>query len=115
MAQRGPESTVGDDVIHGRRGDFRGVGERRYLGGRNPRPARRGIFIDTESRRGFTTGEFWLTIVGVVALVVMAYDSGLLGVRFGVGMATVVLLGYVVSRGLAKAGSAGVRQRDRED
>jgi len=100
-------------------GDYRGVGERRFRdearGRTGPPPGRRGIFIDTEARRGFTTTEFWLTIVGVVALVVMAYNSDLLGVRWGMGMATAVLLGYILSRGLAKAGSDEVVQRNRDD
>jgi hypothetical protein len=100
-------------------GDYRGVGERRYRGQSNVRPGtpygRRGIFIDTESRRGFTTTEFWLTIIGVAALVIMAYNSDLLGVRWGMAMATAVLFGYIVSRGIAKAGSDEVVQRDRDD
>ena len=50
-----------------------------------------------------------------VALVIMAYNSDLLGVRWGVGMATAVLLGYIVSRGIAKAGSDEVVQRDHDD
>src|SRR4051794_9389143 len=98
-------------------GDFRGQGQRGYREGRRsgPPPGRRGIFIDTEARRGFTTTEFWLTILGVIALVVMAYNSDLLGVRWGMGMATAVLLGYILSRGIAKAGSDETVQRDRDD
>lgn len=115
MAYPGPGSTTGDEVPRQRHGDFRGVGERRYSGGRNPRPARRGIFIDTEARRGLTTTEFWLTVLGVAALVILAYNSDLLGVRFGVAMATAVLLGYVLSRGFAKAGSGAVKRRDDDD
>jgi hypothetical protein len=112
MAYTGSESTVGNDVPRRTEGDYRGVGERRYSGGQIARPARRGIFIDTEARRGFTTTEFWLTIVGVAALVIMAYNSDLLGVRYGMAMATAVLLGYVLSRGFAKAGSDEVTRRD---
>ena len=100
-------------------GEYRGVGERRYSGGSpvrgGPPAGRRGIFIDTEARRGFTTTEFWLTILGVAALVIMAYNSDLLGVRWGMGMATAVLLGYIVSRGIAKAGSDEVVHRDRDE
>jgi hypothetical protein len=96
----------------------RGEAQRRYnqsRGRSGPPPGRRGIFIDTEARRGFTTTEFWLTIVGVIALVIMAYNSDLLGVRWGVGMATAVLLGYILSRGFAKAGSDEVVRRERDD
>jgi len=80
-----------------------------------PPQGRRGIFIDTEARHGFTTTEFWLTIVGVIALGIMAYNSDLLGVRWGMGMATAVLVAYVISRGIAKAGSSEVVQRERNN
>ena len=117
MANMGPET--GQATEHRSEGDYRGVGERRYSGGSSvrygPPPGRRGIFIDTEARRGFTTTEFWLTIIGVAGLVVMAYNSDLLGVRYGMAMATAVLFGYILSRGIAKAGSDEVVQRDRDD
>jgi hypothetical protein len=100
-------------------GDYRGQGQRGYRDEparrSGPPPGRRGIFIDTEARRGFTTTEFWLTILGVAALVIMAYNSDELGVRWGMGMATAVLLGYIVSRGIAKAGSDEVVRRDQDD
>jgi hypothetical protein len=130
MATTEPNSGLRPDTYRGE-GDRRNEGERRYEGerrsegegrygmssrGRSPAPAgRRGIFIDTESRRGFTTTEFWLTIIGVVGLVIMAYNSDLLGVRWGMGMATAVLLGYILSRGIAKAGSDEVVRRDPDD
>ena len=104
----------------GLRGDatYRGEAER-YRGAARPRtgppPGRRGIFIDTEARRGFTTTEFWLTIIGVIALVIMAYNSDKLGVRWGMGMATAVLLAYVLSRGFAKAGSDEAVKRNNDD
>jgi hypothetical protein len=74
---------------------------------RNARP-RRGIFISTEARPGFITSEFWLTLLGVIGLVILAYGSDALGVRYGMGMATALLLGYVISRGIAKAGSSDI-------
>jgi hypothetical protein len=120
MANLGPDTGQHTEPVYRNEGEYRGVGERRYSEqspARRPgsRPARRGIFIDTEARRGFTTTEFWLTLVGVVALVIMAYNSDLLGVRYGMGMATVILFGYILSRGIAKAGSDETVQRDRED
>ena len=51
----------------------------------------------------------------MAALVIMAYNSDKLGVRWGMGMATAVLLGYILSRGFAKAGSDEVKQRDADD
>lgn len=97
---------------------YRGEGVTRspeYRPRSGPPQGRRGIFIDTEARHGFTTTEFWLTVLGVIALVIMAYNSDLLGVRWGVGMATALLVAYVLSRGIAKAGSSETVQRDRDD
>lgn len=117
MASTEPNTGLGPEAYRGEV-DRRGEGDARYGMSRGrpaPSAGRRGIFIDTESRRGFTTTEFWLTIVGVAALVIMAYNSDLLGVRWGMGMATAVLLGYILSRGIAKAGSDEVVRRDPDD
>ena len=79
------------------------------------RPQReRGFFISTEARHGFLTTEFWLTLMGVAALVVLAFAVDELGDRFGVACATAVLVAYVLSRGIAKAGSSETR-RTRDD
>ena len=74
-----------------------------YSGGSMRRE--RGIFISTEARPGFITTEFWLTLLGFAAFAILAYASDALGVRYGLGFAAAVLVAYVVSRGLAKAGS----------
>jgi hypothetical protein len=74
----------------------------------------RGIFISTEARPGFITSEFWMTLLGVIALAILAYASDALGVRWGMGMAVAILVAYVVSRGIAKAGSSDeIRAPDR--
>lgn len=76
----------------------------------------RGIFISTEARPGFITSEFWLTLIGFVALAILAYSSDALGVRWGMGMAVAILVAYIVNRGIAKAGSSdviGTSDRDR--
>ena len=81
---------------------------------RNQRQGR-GIFISTEARPGFITTEFWFTLLGFAAMVILAYSSDALGVRWGMGMATAILVAYIVSRGIAKAGSSdiiGTRERD---
>jgi hypothetical protein len=75
----------------------------------------RGIFISTEARPGFITSEFWFTILGFVAMMILAYASDALGVRWGVGFGTAILVAYIVSRGIAKAGSSdiiGTQDRD---
>ena len=121
MASTGPQTGLGNEGAYRNEGEYPNGGEaqRRYGDQQRrrsgPPPGRRGIFIDTEARRGFTTTEFWLTIVGVIALVIMAYNSDQLGVRYGMAMATAVLLGYILSRGFAKAGSDEVQRRDSDD
>jgi hypothetical protein len=92
------------EVQGGYRGDYAGRGVDGRSGNRGSHQ-RRGIFISTEARPGFITSEFWLTILGVAAMIILAYSSDALGVRYGMGMATVILLGYILSRGIAKAGS----------
>jgi hypothetical protein len=75
----------------------------------------RGIFISTEARPGFITSEFWFTVLGFAAMMILAYASDALGVRWGVGFATAILVAYSLSRGIAKAGSSdiiGTRDRD---
>jgi hypothetical protein len=74
------------------------------------RPQRqgRGIFISTEARPGFITSEFWLTVFGAIALAVLAYASNALGVRWGMGMAVAIIVAYILSRGIAKAGSSDI-------
>ena len=75
----------------------------------------RGIFISTEARPGFITSEFWFALLGFAAMMILAYSSDALGVRWGVGFATAILVAYIVSRGIAKAGSSdviGTRDRD---
>jgi len=71
----------------------------------------RGIFISTEARPGILTSEFWLTLVGVAALIILAFAVDELGDRFGVACATAVLVGYILSRGIAKAGSSDTKRR----
>ncbi len=80
-----------------------------------PRRRERGIFISTEARPGFITTEFWLTLAGVAALIILAFAVDEVGDRFGLGCATAVLVAYVLSRGIAKAGSSEVMRRDYDD
>jgi len=75
----------------------------------------RGIFIGTEARPGFVTTEFWITLIGVIASGILAYASDALGVRWGMGFATAVLVAYVESRGLARAGSSDILKTGSRD
>ena len=88
MTTSGTETSYRNDDPYRGRGDA-GYGRQRQ---------ERGFFISTEARPGFITSEFWLTVIGVIALGILAYASDALGVRWGMGFATAVLLGYVLSR-----------------
>ena len=60
-----------------------------------------------ETKPSFMTTEFWAMLVGVAALVVtynVAEDGSLNLFRTSL-LATILAVGYIVSRGLAKAGS----------
>jgi hypothetical protein len=86
-------------------------GMRRQASARQPR----GFFISTEARPAIVTSEFWLTLIGAVALGIFAYASDALGVRWGMGFATAVLVAFILSRGIAKAGSSDVGRRTLDD
>jgi hypothetical protein len=69
----------------------------------------------TEARRSTSTSELYIYIIGVVAVLIFAYMSGgdSLSREDGWWFATVMSVGYFVSRGLAKAGSSEPRLRRR--
>jgi hypothetical protein len=67
----------------------------------------------TETRRSFMTSEFWLTLAMAVTLVVVGYanDDGL-GATLAWALAAGVVGLYILSRGIAKAGSSDPQVRD---
>ena len=68
-----------------------------------------------ETKPSFMTTEFWAMLVGVVALVVtynVAEDGSLNLFRTSL-LATILAVGYIVSRGFAKSGSTDVTHNDR--
>jgi hypothetical protein len=73
------------------------------------------FYETTEARRSTSTSELYIYIVAVVAMLIFAYESG--GDSFsheeGWWFATVMTVGYLVSRGLAKLGSSEPRMRRR--
>jgi hypothetical protein len=71
-------------------------------GGSRPRGAMAGM---TEARPGIITSEFWLTLIAAAAAIAFGYISDGLGVGNGWGLGAGIVAAYVVSRGLAKAGS----------
>jgi hypothetical protein len=74
------------------------------------------ILTTTETRRAFMTSEFWLTIVAAVVMIVVGYadDNGLGANRAWALTAGVIGL-YILSRGIAKAGSSDTEVRDLDD
>ena len=61
---------------------------------------------DTEARPGVITTEFWLTIVAAVAVIAISYIDDNFTVDLGWKLGIGVIAAYVISRGIAKAGSS---------
>jgi hypothetical protein len=77
---------------------------------------RRKALFATETRRSFTTSEFWLTIVASVVMIVVGYaDDNGLGVNRAWALTAGVIGLYILSRGIAKAGSSDPQVRDLDD
>ena len=68
---------------------------------------RRGIFVagETEARPGVMTTEFWLTILSAMTVVIAAYISDSFETDIGWSLFAGIIAAYLISRGLAKAGS----------
>ncbi len=77
------------------------------------RTARREVRNDTETRRAFKTTEFFLMLATIAAVIVAGYasDDSLDVARIWT-LVTVLAAAYMISRGLAKAGS--YEREDRE-
>lgn len=81
--------------------------------GRRARPVRE----LRETKPSFKTTEYWAMVLGIAAIVVIylgAADTSLNLWRATL-LGTAVGIGYIVSRGIAKAGSHADRSRDRDD
>jgi hypothetical protein len=67
----------------------------------------------TETRRSFITSEFWLTLVAAVAVIIAGYwDEANLEVGLAWSLGIGLVAAYVLSRGVAKAGSRDPEVRD---
>ena len=71
---------------------------------RNGRPSI--VAGDTEARPGFMTTEFWLTMLVAIAVVVISYVDDSYSVDLGWKLGVGLVAAYVISRGIAKAGSS---------
>lgn len=75
--------------------------------------------VFTETKSALKTTEFWVFVVVTLGIIIAAasIDEGADGQRFGAAQAAsyiaIVALGYMISRGLAKAGTRG-RERDND-
>jgi hypothetical protein len=71
------------------------------------RGGRRGVFLvgETEARPGILTSEFLLTVVAAVAVLLAGYFSDAFAVHMAWPLFAGIVAAYVLSRGIAKAGS----------
>ena len=70
----------------------------------------------TETRRSFITSEFWLALGMAALLVIVGYaDDDGLGITRAWELAAGVIGLYILSRGIAKAGSRDPQIRDLDD
>jgi hypothetical protein len=71
------------------------------------------VYERSEARRSTTTSELWIYLVVTVALLFFAYQDGgdSLSREEGWRYAAAITVGYLLSRGLAKAGSSEPRVR----
>ena len=60
----------------------------------------------TEARPGLMTTEFWLTLLAAAAVVAVSYVDDSLAVDHGWSLGIGLVAAYVISRGIAKAGSS---------
>lgn len=59
----------------------------------------------TETRRSFVTTELWVTLVAAAAIMISAYTDEAFDISQGWTLVAAIVIGYVLSRGFAKAGS----------
>jgi hypothetical protein len=73
------------------------------------------MIAPTETRRSFMTTEFWLTLLAAAAVVIAGYvEDAALSAERAWTLATAIVVAYIVSRGIAKAGSHDEVVRDFE-
>jgi hypothetical protein len=64
------------------------------------------LAASTEARPGIITTEFWLSLLAAAAVVIVSYFDDSLDVDQGWTLGIGLLAAYVISRGIAKAGSS---------
>jgi hypothetical protein len=71
-----------------------------------------GVRLGTETRRSLVTTEFWLAVIAAAAVIVAAYADAAFDVAEGWALFSAIIIGYLLSRGIAKAGSRETYVRD---
>jgi hypothetical protein len=61
---------------------------------------------ETEARPGIMTSELWLALTSAATVVIASYISGALPIRLGWALFAGIVAAYLLSRGIAKAGSS---------
>lgn len=76
--------------------------------------ARMRLVTRTESRRAWLTTEFWIAIAMAAAVIIAAYknDGRNLGIDQAWALGSGIVAFYLLSRGIAKAGSSDPQIRD---
>jgi hypothetical protein len=65
----------------------------------------RSFWGETEARPGIMTSELWLTLASAATVVIASYISGAFPIRLGWALFGGIIAAYLLSRGIAKAGS----------
>ena len=61
---------------------------------------------ETEARPGIMTTELWLALASAATVVIASYISGAFPIRLGWALFAGIIAAYLLSRGIAKAGSS---------
>ena len=81
------------------------------VGRRAERASDRLTGIHDETRWGVLTGEFWTMVAAIVATLIAAAVADNFDAHSAWWIVGMIATGYIVSRGLAKAGSRELRSR----
>jgi hypothetical protein len=75
--------------------------------------------LTTETKQAFKTTEFWAYVVAVIGVLIAGTVDDAEGTQFGADdvwlYVSLLTIGYMIARGLAKAGSRDPYTEDRDD
>jgi hypothetical protein len=102
-------TTVTSDV---RGGEVRGAGQDTFGGGYAGEYRRGPVRDSTEARRALGTTEFWVLVASVIATLFAGYADSQFNIEHAWTIVGALCIGYMLSRGIAKAGSRDPYMRD---